>query len=76
MVPADGPMGKLTLLKVDQPLLYFLRTGTVGRPSPPDELTQLNLPGMVGQPVCSFNMYYGSANGLAQVGLGPMCSQA
>ena len=71
MVPADRPMGKLTLLKVDPS-----RTGTVGRPGPPDELTQLNLPGMVGHPVCSFNMYYGSANGLAQVGPGPMCSQA
>ena len=36
MVPADGLMGKLTPLKVDRPLI--LRTGTVGRPSPPDEL--------------------------------------
>ena len=38
----------------------------MGQPSPPDELTQLNLPGMVGQPVCSFNVYYESADGLAQ----------
>ena len=38
----------------------------MGWPSPPDELTQLNLPGMVGQLVCSFNVYYGSADGLAQ----------
>ena len=38
----------------------------MGWPSPPDELTQLNLPGMVGQPVCSFNVYYESADGLAQ----------
>ena len=44
MVPADGPMGKLTPLKVDQPW-----TGTVGQPSPPDELTQLILPWIVGQ---------------------------
>ena len=29
----------------------FLRTGSVGWPSPPDELTQLNLPWMVGQPM-------------------------
>ena len=27
MVPADGPMGKLTLLKVDRPLLFFQRLG-------------------------------------------------
>ena len=38
MVPADGPMGKLTPLKVDRPLIFFLRTGTVGWPCPPDEL--------------------------------------
>ena len=28
MVPADGPMGKWTPLKVDQPLIFFSRTGT------------------------------------------------
>ena len=61
MVPADGMMGKLTPLKVEQPLLFFKDW-----PSPPDELTQLNLPGMVGKLVCSFNVYYGSADGLAQ----------
>ena len=61
MVPADGMMGKLTPLKVEQPLLFFKVW-----PSPPDELTQLNLPGMVGKLVCSFNVYYGSADGLAQ----------
>ena len=60
MVPADGMMGKLTPLQVEQPLLFFKDW-----PSPPDELTQLNLPGMVGKLVCSFNVYYGSADGLA-----------
>ena len=44
----------------------FLRTGTLGWPSPSDGLTQLSLPGMVGKLVCSFNVYYGSADGLAQ----------
>ena len=55
----------------------------MGWPSQPDELAQLNLPWIVGQPVCSwieFNVYYGSADGLAP-GVttnwpGPMCSQA
>ena len=37
MVPADGPMGKLTPSN-GLATHIFLRTSTVGQPSPPDEL--------------------------------------
>ena len=63
MVPADGLMGKLTPLKVDRPLIFFKEW--VGQAHQMNWLTQLNLPWMVGQPVCSFNVYYGSADELA-----------
>ena len=48
MAPADGPMGKLTPLKVDRSLI-FLRDLYCGSAKPSNELTDLNLPRIVGQ---------------------------